>query len=51
MWVKEITPIEGKEYSVMDSLGFMQKAVFQNGEFINPVTKNKIQNIIRIWEQ
>lgn len=49
MWVKEITPIEGKEYSVMDSLGFMQKAVFKNGEFINPVTKQPINNIIRIW--
>lgn len=51
MWeqIKPENLIEGKEYKFMDGLKFVHIGEFKNGKIINSVTKNTINNLVRIW--
>ncbi len=51
MWeqIKPETIIEGKKYKLMDGHKFVHIGELQNGQIINSVTKNPINNLVRIW--
>lgn len=50
MWEQRVDLIEGQKYEVMDNQKFVHFAKYENGKFINPVTKQEIKNIVRIWQ-
>ena len=41
--------IDLKEYKVMDGQKFVHLAVFKDNQFLNKVTKQPINNIVRVW--
>ena len=51
MWEQPIQNklIDQKEYKVKDRKDFVCLAVFKDNQFLNKVTKQPINNIVRVW--